>query len=84
VDVVGVFVQILNRDKGWMLVMGDVSDVDGRTLDVAKQASFIGYVIKLLLLQKPDKAFSSGLDPAETIGGQKCQESRLIMSGRPH
>ena len=71
-DIIGVFVQVLNRDKGWMQVMGDVSDIEGRTLDVAQQSYFIGYVETLLPLQKPDKDFSLGLAAAETIDGEEC------------
>ena len=63
-EVVGVFVQIMNRGRGWMPVMGDVSDIDDQTLEVAQQAYSIGYVVTLLPVQKPDKAFSFGVAPS--------------------
>ena len=71
-EVVGVFVQIMNRGRGWMPVMGDVSDIDDQTLEVAQQAYSIGYVVTLLPVQKPDKAFSFGVAPSGTIEGEEC------------
>lgn len=71
-EILGVFVQVMNRDKGWMEVMGNASDLTGETLKVTKQTWFTGYVTTLLPLQKPDKAFQLSLTEAQTVDGEEC------------
>ena len=71
-EVVGIFVQVIDGDKGWMSMMGNTTDIDGEALQVMKQSWFIGYVVTLLPLQKPDKAFSLNMAKSETIDGEEC------------
>ncbi|HIF01005.1 MAG TPA: hypothetical protein EYG03_09690 [Planctomycetes bacterium] len=71
-EVVGIFVQVLDGDKGWTSMMGDTKDIEGEALKVVKQSWFIGYVVTLLPLQKPDQAFSLNMAKPETIEGEEC------------
>jgi len=82
-EILGVFVQVTDGDKAWMSAMGQVSDVDGVALEVAKQNSLAAYAMSLIPLQKPNDAFKLGLEKTETIDGEECSGITIDHENMP-
>lgn len=73
VEIIGVFVQVTDGDKGWTSVTGNTTELDGEMLEVAIQEMFVYYVVSLIPLQKPNATFRLSMADPETVDGEKCE-----------
>ena len=71
-EIKNVFITVTDGDKGWMSFGGQVMDMKGEALDVARKNVLVGYAMSLIPLQKPNKDFKISLAEPEEVDGEKC------------
>lgn len=82
-EILDAFVYVTDGDKAWMSAMGNVTDVDGDALKVAKTDTLVNYAMSLIPLQKRNEAFKLGLAEAETIEGEECSGITIDHENMP-
>ncbi len=82
-EILGIFVSVVDKDTGWTSAMGTITDLKGEALEAAKESVFTGYVISLIPLQKPNKDFKLSLVGTETVEDEKCEGVNVDREGMP-
>ena len=82
-EVLGQFVNVIDGDKAWMSFGGNIMDVDGEALEVAKMGTLVNHTVSLIPLQKPNKKYKLSLAKPEKVEGADCEGVKIDREGMP-
>lgn len=72
VEILNVFVIVVDRDKGWMRTQGETVDMPAEQLAEQKKQLHTGFVATLIPLAKPGKKYRLSLFGEAEVDGEKC------------
>lgn len=82
-EIKGQFLAVTKKDKAWISLAGNVTDLSGTALEVALEGLKVNYALSLIPLQKPNKDYKLSLADAETIDGEECEGIKIDHKGMP-
>jgi hypothetical protein len=71
-EIVGVFLIVLDGDKGWMRTPAGVVDIKGDELKEQKQMLNVGYATSLIPFAKGEKLYTLSLAGDSDVDGEAC------------
>jgi hypothetical protein len=83
VEIVGFFVSVIDKDKGWTSAMGNVTDLEGDALTNGKEGVLVNYAMSLIPLQKPNRKFKLSLAGEDEVDGEKCDGINIDHDNMP-